>query len=283
MKFSQEIRRRLKARRIRKNAFYTSKIKRLYLPASLESVEYRGLFSYGIQNIICTDNNPNFKSILGVLYSKDEKTLVAYPQGRLDIVYKMPNSVVKVEDGVFSSYEDFEFNFNRHEVIDSAPDVYTDIGFCSSRECDFINNNWKPINYPYVIINKKIHKKIAPSTRIITCNDVYLDNGVVYTANKETLLFYSPFLTMKEYSVIDGCVNIWKCAFPHFDYFDADSQGYGTICNELEIIHLPKSLKSIGTGAFSRCYNLKQICILSDKFDEMTNLLPSPYREMLTC
>ena len=218
--------------RIRKNAFFTAKIKRLHLPSSLELIEYRGLFSYGIQNIFCTDNNPNFKSITGVLYSKDEKTLVAYPQGRLDIVYKMPNSVVKVEDGVFSSYEDFEFNFNRHEVIDSAPDVYTDIGFCSSRECDFINNNWKPINYPYVIINKKNHKKIAPSTRIITCNDVYLDNGVVYTANKETLLFYSPFLTMKEYSVIDGCVNIWKCAFPHFDYFDADSQGYGTICNE---------------------------------------------------
>ena len=270
-------------KRIREKAFYTAKIKRLYLPSSLELIEYRGLFSYGIQNIICTDNNPNFKSILGVLYSKDEKTLVAYPQGKVDIVYKMPDSVVKVEDGVFSSDEDFKFNFNRHDVISGDPDVYTDYGFCSFRECNFINNNWKPINYPYVIINKKIHKKIAPSTRIITSNDVYLDNGVVYTANKETLLFFNPFLTMKDYHVIDGCVNIWEYSFPDFNYFDTRSQGGENISNDLERIHLPKSLKSIGTGAFSRCYNLKQIYVLSDKFDEMTNLLPSPYREMLTC
>ena len=270
-------------RRIRKKAFYTAKIKRLYLPSSLESIENRGLFSYGIQNIICTENNPNFKSILGVLYSKDEKTLMAYPQGRLDIVYKMPNSVVKVKEGVFSSDEDIEFNFNRHDMISGDPDVYTDYGLCSTRECNFINNNWKPINYPFVIITKKFRLINAPSTRIITSNDVYLDNEVVYTANKETLLFYSPFLRMKEYSVIDGCVNIWKYAFPDFTYFDARTQGGESVSNNLVKIHLPKSLKSIGTGAFSRCYNLKQIIVLSDKFDEMTKLLPSPYREMLTC
>ena len=88
---------------------------------------------------------------------------------------------------------------------------------------------------------------------------------------------------MKDYHVIDGCVNIWEYAFPDFTYFDARTQGGDIISNDLERIHLPKSLKSIGTGAFSRCYNLKQINVLSDKFDEMTNLLPSPYREMLTC
>ena len=270
-------------KRIRKNAFYTSKIKRLYLPASLESVEYRGLFSYGIQNIICTDNNPNFKSILGVLYSKDEKTLIAYPQGRLDIVYKLPNSVVKVEKGVFSSINDIEFNYNRHDMISGDPDAYTDYGFCSFRECNFIKNNWRPISYPYVIISNKFRIKKLPSFRIVTSNDVYLDNGVVYTANKETLIFYSPFLTLKEYSVIDGCINIWKYAFPEFNYFDASSQGGESISNDLEEIHLPQSIKNIGEGAFSKCDNLRKIYVFSDKLNEVFNLLPSPYREMLSC
>lgn len=270
-------------KRIRKNAFYTSKIKRLYLPASLESVEYRGLFSYGIQNIICTDNNPNFKSILGVLYSKDEKTLIAYPQGRLDIVYKLPNSVVKVEKGVFSSINDIELNYNRHDMISGDPDAFTDYGFCSFRECNFIKNNWRPISYPYVIISNKFRIKKLPSFRIVTSNDVYLDNGVVYTANKETLIFYSPFLTLKEYSVIDGCINIWKYAFPEFNYFDASSQGGESISNDLEEIHLPQSIKNIGEGAFSKCDNLRKIYVFSDKLNEVFNLLPSPYREMLSC
>ncbi len=270
-------------KRIRKKAFYTAKIKNLYLPSSLETVEFRGLFSYGIQNIFCTDNNPCFKSILGVLYSKDEKTLVAYPQGRLDIVYKMPNSVVKVEKGVFTSNKDIELNFNRHYMISGDPDAYTDYGFCSLRECDFIENNWEPIKYPYVFITNKFQLKNTPSTMIITSNDVYLDNGVVYTANKETLLFYSPFLTMKEYSVIEGCINIWEYAFPDFNYFDASSQGGESIGNDLEKIHLPKSIKTIGVGAFSRCHNLKKIHVFSDRLDEIFELLPSPYKEMLSC
>lgn len=270
-------------KRIRKSAFFTAKIKTLYLPSSLEIVEYRGLFSYGIQNIICTENNPNFKSILGVLYSKDEKTLVTYPQGRQDIVYKMPYSVVKVEKGVFSSNKDIEFNYNRHYMISGSPDVYTDYGFCSYRECNFIENNWKPISYPYVIITNKFRLKNTPSTMINTSNDVYIDRGVVYTANKETLLFYSPFLRMKDYSVIDGCVNICEQAFPDFCYFDARSQGGQINSNDLETIHLPQSIKTIEVGAFSRCNNLKKIYVLSDRLDEMINLLTSPYREMLSC
>jgi len=268
-------------KKIRKNAFYTAKIKNLYLPSSLELVEYRGLFSYGIQNIICTEDNSTFKSILGVLYSRDEKTLVAYPLGRLDIVYKMPNTVVKVEKGVFSSNKDIEFNYNRHDVISGDHDVYTDYGFCSYRECDFIRSNWNPINYPYVIVSNKFRLKSAPSTMIITSKDVYLDNGVVYTADKETLLFYSPFLRMKEYTVIDGCVNIWEYAFPYFSYFDAHSQGGECVENDLEKINLPKSIKNIGKDAFSRCGRLKEIHVFSDKFVEMFELLPSPYREMI--
>lgn len=54
-----------------------------------------------IKNIIVDDNNPNYCDIDGVLYSKDKKTLLAYPRGRNADTYKIPDTVEKITFGAF--------------------------------------------------------------------------------------------------------------------------------------------------------------------------------------
>lgn len=54
-----------------------------------------------VKNIIVDENNPNFCDIDGVLYSKDKKTLLAYPRGRNADTYKIPDTVEKITFGAF--------------------------------------------------------------------------------------------------------------------------------------------------------------------------------------
>ena len=56
-------------------------------------------------------DNPAFTSVEGIVYSKDMKTLVAYPSGKKDSVFSVPDSVTAIGKDAFSCC------FNLEEVI----------------------------------------------------------------------------------------------------------------------------------------------------------------------
>lgn len=69
------------------------------LPASLSEVETSSLYTYckNLEKFEIVTDNKNFMTVDGVLYSKDGKTLVAYPSGRKDKQFSVPNTVTKIE------------------------------------------------------------------------------------------------------------------------------------------------------------------------------------------
>lgn len=77
----------------------------LSLPSSLE-VFPDGFSVMSLQNIYVDPNNSYFTSIDGVLFSKDEKTLILYPMANLKTAYVIPSSVTKIrDDAFFNAYQ----------------------------------------------------------------------------------------------------------------------------------------------------------------------------------
>lgn len=119
---------------------------------------------YSLKNIYVSPDNKYFKSIDGVLYSKDGKELIWYPEGRTDNLYKvcdgteiigeyslanwkikkvqLPESVTKIGVSAFAgAYELEEINL---------PDSLKRIEYCAFQACWKINNIVVPRNVNFI-------------------------------------------------------------------------------------------------------------------------------------
>lgn len=76
-----------------------------------------------------------------------------------------------------------------------------------------------------------------------------MDNGVLYTANYEILVYMNGVSEMSSYHVKDGCVKIGDAAFSG--------------CWKLEKIVIPDTVYEIGEDAFRGCRGLKEIVLPS--------------------
>lgn len=259
---------------IRDKAFFTAKIGTVYLPCTLETIGYRGLFSYGIENIECSNYNHSFMSWHGVLYSKDMKELVAYPQGRNDVLYRLPQKTLKIAEGVFSTFKDTSYIMKAHSVMSMEPDAYEECGFCSDREKLFLQDNQEIINYPYVIVFPNANRTVVDYC-VISNEMCYVDeNGVVYDRKKKKLLFFHPALHINDYTVIDGCEEIQEGAFPSFGYFDPHTEGRKSINNSIKNITLPDSLHSVNGNPFKDCASLISIYVPNGEVESFKGILP---------
>ena len=74
-----------------------SSIERINIPKQITSITasaFNGCTS--LEYISVSNDNPNYKSIDGVLYSKDETCIVKYPAGKTDTTYTVLDSVTRV-------------------------------------------------------------------------------------------------------------------------------------------------------------------------------------------
>lgn len=107
---------------------YDCQLERLILPASFESIGGAGLFRTVIREFVVGENNPHLKAVDGVLFTRDGKTLVAYPPGRTDEFYRVPEGAERIGD--------WAFTVNEHLVRVEMPDSLLAIGNYAFDECE---------------------------------------------------------------------------------------------------------------------------------------------------
>lgn len=78
------------------------RLQSLVLPASLTTVQNNS-FPVFLESIEVNEQNENFASIDGVLFSKDGRTLIRYPGCQSQEVYKIPEGVEAVAEGAFAN------------------------------------------------------------------------------------------------------------------------------------------------------------------------------------
>ncbi len=88
---------------IEDNAFYCNSIKALHIGKGLKNLTTHSLDDMWLETITVDEENPNFKAIDNVLYSKDGKTLVKYSAEKIDSEFIVPAGVEHIAPYAFRS------------------------------------------------------------------------------------------------------------------------------------------------------------------------------------
>jgi hypothetical protein len=205
-------------------AFDLCGIKALYLPASVTTIGVGAFMSQTLKKIQAAENNPAFTSRDGVLFTKDMKTLVAYPSGKEQERYVVPSEVLCIGKEAFGRCK------NVPEVI--LPEGLEELSH---------NAFWDAEGVLSVPIPKHI-KRIEQEA----FNNSGLREAVIPSGVKKL-----------EKGVFANCENMKKIALPASIAVIGDAAFAG--CRSLEEIDLPQKLASIGEEAFQGCDALREV------------------------
>ena len=187
-----------------------------------------------IENIFVEDGNESFRSIDGVLFTKDGKELLLYPIGRNEECYSVPEGTERIEDEC-----SFEYDCKlKTLMLPASLRSFCEVNLFRTEIEDYIVNPDNP---------------------------VFCDiDGILFSKDRKTLVAYPPGRKESSYTVPDGTETIGQGAFNDNHYVKSVilPESTHTIGEHafsdsyIESIYLPKQMKSIGWGAFSCCYSL---------------------------
>ena len=233
-----------------------------------------------LQNITVDPENKYFTAIDGVLYSKDETEIAAYPIGKEAEEYKIqdgvttigsyafyagknlkkveiPDTVTDIERGAFILCDNLSFvelpeglktigengfySCNLSEIL--LPESLTTIG-----EMAFSGNPITEITIPAGVSEIGNSPFMGTDLEIINVEEgnesYYQEKGVLFDRKENALVCYPRKKAGSEYRIPDGILRINTRAF--------------TGNQELKEIIIPDSVMEIKEAGLSDCYNLKE-------------------------
>lgn len=168
-----------------------SKLKSIKLPNQINSIASSAFNGcWNLKGIEC--DSPFFKSIDGVLFTADLKTLVCYPQGKGCDNYVVPDSVTNIAEDAFSSFvSPWTADSCKRITLPKSINEITDTTFKHHEslkwiECD--NEHYKSID------------------------------GVLFTADCKTLVYYPRGREDSQYIIPDTVTKIENRAFASNSY-----------------------------------------------------------------
>lgn len=204
------------------NVFGYTNIPEINIPASVNTMSGATFFSSNIKNIFVNPSNRNFSDIGGVLYSKDQKTLLYYP-GKRSFAYTIPAGTECIGAGAFMYSE-------APEII--IPASCTEIG-----EKAFYSSKITRVALPegMTIVHKNAFEECA------ALQSVHLP-ATLQTISDEA---FRGCKALNNVSIPNSVTHIGQEAF--------------RACFAFTEIVIPASVKTIGEKAFYYCKNAGRI------------------------
>lgn len=195
------------------------------IPASVREMgELPFLSLSGLKSFVVDDANPLYCSVGGVLYSKDQKTLLCYPNAR-GKTFSVPEGTQNILSGAF-------FNCFELESI-TLPESLDSIGFIAFTSCI----NLRELTIPRGLKDLQIY-------------------AFAKCASLQKVDFKAPLEKLPMYT-FDSCSALSDITLPEGMKSLGDwAFGY---CVSLEQIKLPSTLEAIEGAAFSNCSKLAAI------------------------
>lgn len=251
----------------------TSSKYQLFIPKSVTNIDLKSLNNHEeITAIDVDEENENYSSVDGILYDKDQTTLLKCPISKTSI-YEIPDTVLTIKENSF-------YNCNKIEII-SLPKSVTRIENNAFLNC----SNLKSIQIPLSVINMGRSFEGCTSIIMINCeapkkpfdwNDEWNYSNTTNSINvnwnskQNSVLIDGIYYTLeseeKDYAVISNYQD---------DSVDANLE----LENEVSIYGKTYPVKEIKKGAFYNCDSIKTIMFgnnletINEKvFEECSNL-----------
>lgn len=244
-----------------------------------------------LKNFVVDEASEYFKSVDGVLYSKDGTSLIRYPAGRTDKTFIIPDTVGYIYSYAFegaenldkivmgdnvssigdyafkdcSSLSDLTFSAN---VKNFSEGVFLNCsslknivlpenpGYISS-DC-FENTALEAINIPAELDKYSLDflQSMPDTLKSITVDadntNFVVDNGVLFNSDKTTLVKYPCGAPATSYTVPESVTRIEAYAFKN--------------CKNLENITIGDNVNEICNNAFENCSKLKSISLTNVEY-----------------
>lgn len=205
----------------------------------------------GCENLtqfIVSENNSEYTSIDGNLYSKDGKTLVVYAKGKKESSITIPDGVTAIGDYAFHGCTDI--------TSITLPDTVTSIGHLAFTGCESLTSVTFGAGLTSIgdgaFYNCAALKEISLPDSVRSIGQKAFKNTAYYRngENWENNVLYIGKHLIKgtaagTYTVREGTVSISDAAFRH--------------CRQLKSVVIPESMVHIGAYAFDHCKELADI------------------------
>lgn len=257
---------------IGRKAFYnTRKLKKIYLPKSVEVIG-GNFFNKKTTRLFLDEENPYFTLEEGKLYTKDKSVLILVAQEKT--AYSAVTSFIldentkEIREGAFDGCNFHNIYLNPHikvipkEAFRDA--IFTEIflpeGLERIEELAFYKAKGKSLVLPNNI--KKIEKKVFVYARI---EELILSDEIVEIEGNAFLRFSTTIDAFPK-----KLKRIGRYAFSDNQYLkgailpeglEVLEGGCFSDCYLLEEVRLPSTLKEIGLGCFDGCENLSEISL----------------------
>ena len=256
---------------IGKYAFeYCQSLTNITIPKSVSSIGDSALSGCGnLTNIAVDPANAYYSSDNGVLFDKNKSTLLAYPAGKSQTEYTIPNSVKSIGNSAFERCK----NLTSITIPNSVTSIGNDAFSSCSNLTDVIIPNSVTSFGSRVFIGTQWLENQRQNSSLVIVNNILIDgsdaSGEVIIPDGVTSIgsfSFSFCSSLTSIEIPDSCTKIDDYAF-----FESS----------LKKITIPTSVISIGDSAFERCplndvhyngsiYDWKKINI-GDCNDELKN------------
>ena len=181
------------------------------------------------------ENNKYYSSLNGVLFNKNQTTLIQYPVGKINNEYEIPESVINIDDYAFALCNNLTSVSIPDNLINIGMGVFTG---CSNLTLVTIGSGVETIGEEtFMNCNNLVAIEVDEDNEYFSTT-----NGVLFDKNQTTLIKYPAGKTDNQYDIPDGVVNIEAYAFVNG--------------NKLISASIPESVTTIGPYAFFNCSNL---------------------------
>ncbi|MBR5760018.1 MAG: leucine-rich repeat protein [Thermoguttaceae bacterium] len=259
------------------------RLRSLFIPASVAEIEDDAFPAcYSLTSFEVAEDNPRYRSIDGVLFAKDGKTLVRYPEGKERERYVVPEGVEIIEANAFygaaslgsvvlpksvAKIKEFAFfDCSSLKAFDVAED---NARYRSIDGVLFTGDGKKLLAYPrrkkatdYAVPEGVVEIERDAFRDCSSLKTVVLSESVAAIGNRafsdcyslESVVF-SKKLKRVGFAAFWFCSSLKSVVFPEgVRTIDQEAFGY---CSSLESVVVPESVKSIGYNAFTSCSSLK--------------------------
>jgi len=194
------------------HAFYWNELTNVHIPASVTQIGDGAFQNNPLSSITVSEANNTYISIDGVVFSKDRKTLVAYP-GSKGNSYIIPYGVTSIRPNAF-------YGAKLRRVI--IPESVISIGSGAFWNCELEGRLTIPSG---VTVIEELSFCGNSLTSVTISKGVTTIGSYAFSSNQ-----------LREVSIPDGVTSIGDNAFER---------------NQLSFVFIPKSVTSIGSYAFS--------------------------------